>query len=143
MEDARLIDGRTAEELAEVQRIHNVVLEALDQDIWQLAQFMVTRRDDQLLGETEFTLREKALRMGGQALQATERIDGGTNRRGCRAARLRTGPRRKSEGADLRLGMAARRLRTTLRVTSVWTPRACANKVLAVRTLRVGWLMWE
>lgn len=71
MEDARLIDGRTQEELAEVQRIHDVVLKALDKDIWQLAQFMVTRRDDQLFGETEFTLREKALRMGAQALQAT------------------------------------------------------------------------
>ena len=40
MEDARLIDGRTPEELAEVQRIHDVVLKALDKDIWQLAQFI-------------------------------------------------------------------------------------------------------
>ena len=71
MEDARLVDGMTAEELAEVQRIHDVVLKAMDKDIWQIAQFMVTRRDDQLFGETEFTLREKALRMGAQALQAT------------------------------------------------------------------------
>jgi hypothetical protein len=71
MEDARLVDGMTPEELAEVQRIHDVVLRALDKDIWQIAQFMVTRRDDQLFGETEFTLREKALRMGAQALQAT------------------------------------------------------------------------
>lgn len=71
MEDARTMDGMTSEELAEVQRIHDVVLKALDKDIWQIAQFMATRRDDQLFGETEFTLREKALRMGAQALQAT------------------------------------------------------------------------
>jgi hypothetical protein len=71
MEDARVMDGMAPEELAEVQRIHDVVLKALDKDIWQLAQFMATRRDDQLFGETEFTLREKALRMGAQALQAT------------------------------------------------------------------------
>jgi hypothetical protein len=71
MEDAHTMDGMTPEELTEVQRIHDVVLKALDKDIWQLAQFMVTRRDDQLFGETEFTLREKALRMGAQALQAT------------------------------------------------------------------------
>lgn len=71
MEDARLVDGMTHDELAEIQRIHDVMLKALDKDIWQLAQFMVTRRDDQLFGETEFTLREKALRMGAQALQAT------------------------------------------------------------------------
>ena len=71
MEDARLVDGMTPEELTEVQRIHDVVLKALDKDIWQLAQFMATRRDDQLFGETEFTLRDKALRMGAQALEAT------------------------------------------------------------------------
>jgi len=71
MEDARLVDGMTQDELTEVQRIHDIMLKALDKDIWQLAQFMVTRRDDQLFGETEFTLREKALRMGAQALQAT------------------------------------------------------------------------
>jgi hypothetical protein len=71
MEDARLVDGMTPDELAEVQRIHDVMLKAVEKDIWQLAQFMVTRRDDQLFGETEFTVREKALRMGAQALQAT------------------------------------------------------------------------
>lgn len=71
MEDARLIEGMTTDELAEVQRIHDVMLKAVDKDIWQLAQFMVTRRDDQLFGETEFTVRDKALRMGAQALQAT------------------------------------------------------------------------
>lgn len=71
MEDARTMDEMTPEELAEVQRIHDVILKAMDKDIWQVARYMVTRRDDQLFGETEFTLREKALRMGAQALQAT------------------------------------------------------------------------
>jgi len=71
MEDARLVEGMTQDELAEVQRIHDVMLKAVDKDLWQLAQFMATRRDDQLFGETEFTVREKALRMGAQALQAT------------------------------------------------------------------------
>jgi len=71
MEDAHLVDGMTPDELAEVQHIHDVMLKAVEKDIWQLAQFMVTRRDDQLFGETEFTVREKALRMGAQALQAT------------------------------------------------------------------------
>ena len=71
MEDARLVDGMTQDELAEVQHIHNVMSKAVDKDLWQLARFMVTRRDDQLFGETEFTVRDKALRMGAQALQAT------------------------------------------------------------------------
>jgi hypothetical protein len=71
MVDSHTVDGMTPEEVAEVQRIHDVVLKALDKDIWQIARFMATRRDDQLFGETEFTLREKALRMGAQALEAT------------------------------------------------------------------------
>ena len=83
MEDARLVDGMTQDELAEVQRIHDVMLKALDKDIWQLAQFMVTRRDDQLFGEAEFTLRDKALRMGAQALEATVND---RKKRGIRAA---------------------------------------------------------
>ena len=65
MEDARLVDGMTPDELAEVQRIHDVMLKALDKDIWQLAQFMVTRRDDQLFGETEFTVTRKGPADGG------------------------------------------------------------------------------
>jgi hypothetical protein len=74
------MDGMTPEEIAEVQRMHDVILTAMDREIWQLAQFMVTRRDDQLFGAAEFTLREKALRMGAQALEATvnDRKKGGT-----------------------------------------------------------------
>ncbi len=71
MEGSRTVEGMTPEENAEVQRIHEVNLKAMDREIWQLAQFMVTRRDDQLFGAAEFTLREKALRMGAQALEAT------------------------------------------------------------------------
>jgi hypothetical protein len=71
MEDAHAMDGLTPEELAEVQRIHDVVLKAMEKDIWQMARLLATRRDDQLFGETEFTLREKALRMGARALGAT------------------------------------------------------------------------
>ena len=80
MEDTRTVDGMTPEELTEVQRIHDVVLKAIEKDVWQLARFMATRRDDQLFGETEFTLRDKVLRMGAQALEATvnDRKKGGT-----------------------------------------------------------------
>jgi hypothetical protein len=66
-----MVDGMKPEELAEVQRVHDVMLKAMDRELWQLAQFMVTRRDDQLFGETEFTVRNKVLRMGAQALEAS------------------------------------------------------------------------
>ena len=72
--------GRTSEEFAEVQRIHDVLLKAMDREIWQIAELMVGKRDDQLFGETEFALRDKVLRMGAQALEATidDRKKGGT-----------------------------------------------------------------
>ena len=62
---------RTPEELAEVQRVHDVLSKAMDRELWQIAELMVGKRDDQLFGETEFALRDKVLRMGTQALQAT------------------------------------------------------------------------
>ena len=112
MEDARLVDGMTPEEFAEVQRVHQVMLKAMDKELWQLAQFMVTRRDDQLLGETEFAVRDKVLRMGAQALGAT--IDDrkkGLPRQQHRLLRLRSGrpfpwvadaDHRQCDGTDLR-----------------------------------------
>jgi hypothetical protein len=57
----------------------------LGKEIRKLAQLMVTRRDDQLFGETEFTLRDMALRMGAQALEAT--VDD-RKKRGTKAAAL-------------------------------------------------------
>lgn len=71
MAHTQMIDGRRPEELAEVQRIHDLLLKAMDREIWQIAELMVGKRDDQLFGKTEFTLREKVLQMGAQALQAT------------------------------------------------------------------------
>ena len=71
MEGRNQVAGLTAEQSEEVQRVHDVMLKAMEQEIWRMAEFMVTRRDDQLFGETEFALREKALRMGAQALTAT------------------------------------------------------------------------
>ncbi len=62
---------RTSEKSTEVQRVHDVLLKAMDREIWQIAELMVGKRDDQLFGETEFTLRDKVLRMGAQALEAT------------------------------------------------------------------------
>ena len=71
---------RTSEKFAEVQRVHDVLLKAMDREIWKIAELMIGKRDDQLFGETEFTLRDKVLRMGAQALEATinDRKKGGT-----------------------------------------------------------------
>ena len=57
----------------------------MDREIWQIAELMVGKRDDQLFGETEFTLRDKVLRMGTQALEATVND---RKKRGTKAAAL-------------------------------------------------------
>ena len=76
---------RTSGEFAEVQRIHDVLLKAMDREIWQIAELMVDKRDDQLFGETEFTLRDKVLQMGAKALEATVND---RKKRGTKAAAL-------------------------------------------------------
>lgn len=85
MDHAQTIEGRTPEELAEVQRFHDVLLKAMDREIWQIAELMVGKRDDQFLGQTEFTLREKMLRIDAQVLEATIN---GRKKGGIRAAAL-------------------------------------------------------
>jgi len=62
---------RTPEELAEVQRVHDLMVEAMDQEAWRMAELMVSKRDDQLFGETEFTLRDIVLRAGAKVMEAT------------------------------------------------------------------------
>jgi hypothetical protein len=57
MDGFRTMDGMTPEENAEVQRMDDVILKAMDREIWQLAQFMVIRRDYHLFWVAEFTLR--------------------------------------------------------------------------------------
>jgi len=71
---------RTPEELAERQRIHDLMVKAMDQEIWQMADLMAGKRNDQLFGETEFTLRDMVLKAGAKALEATvnDRQKGGT-----------------------------------------------------------------
>jgi len=65
MEDARWVEDMTPEELAEVQRIHDVMSKALEKDIWRMARWMATRRDDQLLGGNRICLAGKGPTDGG------------------------------------------------------------------------------
>ena len=80
MDDSREMDDMTPKESAELQRVYDVMVKAMEREMWQLARFMVTRRDEELLGPTEFTVREKVLRAGAQALEVTinDRKKGGT-----------------------------------------------------------------
>jgi hypothetical protein len=80
MDGSQAAEGLTPEELAEVQRVYEVLRRATDQEHWQLARLMVSKQDSQLFGQTEFEIRRRVLRMGAQALEATvnDRKKGGT-----------------------------------------------------------------
>ena len=71
---------RTSEELAERQRIHDLVATVMDQEAWRIADLFVGKRDDQLFGKTEFALRDIVHRVGAMVLEATvnDRKKGGT-----------------------------------------------------------------
>ena len=62
---------RTPEELTERQRIHDLLAEAVDQDLWKMADLMLGKRSDQLLGATEFAVRDGVHQMGAHMLEAT------------------------------------------------------------------------
>ena len=68
------------EEAAEVQRVFEVMRKATEAEVWRMARLMVSKKDHELFGRTEFQLRDHLLRMGAQALEATvnDRKKGGT-----------------------------------------------------------------
>ena len=71
---------RTPEELAERQRVHDLVLNVMDQEAWKITDLMLSKRDDQLFGTTEFALRDRVHQVGAKVLEATvnDRKKGGT-----------------------------------------------------------------
>lgn len=80
MDGSGVLDGLTPEESAEVQRVYGLLRRATEQEHWELARLMVSKPDSELFGRTEFEIRDRVLRMGAEALQATvdDRKKGGT-----------------------------------------------------------------
>ena len=70
MEGRSFSGGMTAEERAEAERLFEVTQEAMADEQWRLCCLMASRKNDQLLGQTEFDLRDRVLRMGAIALEA-------------------------------------------------------------------------
>jgi hypothetical protein len=70
----------TAEQRAEADRIHAAMLEAATDDLRELAELLATKDDTNILGATEFTVRDIVLRVGARAIQTAleERKKGGT-----------------------------------------------------------------
>jgi len=72
--------GNGVEDCAEVERMVGVVMEAIQGDIRRIAESIVLKRDDELLGPGEFDLRAKVLGAACHILEATlnDRKKGGT-----------------------------------------------------------------
>jgi hypothetical protein len=68
------------EESSEVERVIGFVMKAIEGDIRRVAEAIVLKRDDQLLGPGEFELRDKMLRATCHILEAAinDRKKGGT-----------------------------------------------------------------
>jgi hypothetical protein len=64
----------TPTQQTDADRIYEALRVSLDSDIKQIAELLASKPDGQLLGATEFTLRDLVLKAGAKALQAA--LDG-------------------------------------------------------------------
>jgi hypothetical protein len=85
----------TPQQEAEARRIFDALKQTADADLMALARLLAAKPDGELLGATEFQVRDRALRLGAKALEAAldGRKKGGTR---APAAPARTATRRRS-----------------------------------------------
>lgn len=88
-------EGMSGEQFEEAQRLYAVTQQAMDDEQWRLCCLMAVKQNDQLLGQTEFAVRDRVLRMGAIALEAAvneRRKKGGTQAAASPAASASTTP---------------------------------------------------
>ena len=80
MEGLRGAQEGQREESAEVERVIGFMMKAIEGDVRRIAEAVVLKRDDELLGPGEFELRDKVLQAACHILEATisDRKKGGT-----------------------------------------------------------------
>ena len=59
----------TPEQEAEAQRIEAILVQAAGEDLRQMARLMASKTNRELLGETEFRVRDLAHRIGAKAVE--------------------------------------------------------------------------
>jgi hypothetical protein len=69
MEGTMMAEGLTPEQLAEAQRNYEVMKKATEGDLWRIACLMAGKPDGELLGRTEFEVRDQVLQMGAKAIE--------------------------------------------------------------------------
>jgi hypothetical protein len=70
----------TAEQEAEAQRLAKLVGQKVQEDVLQMYRLLVSKPDAQLLGQTEFDIRDRVHKIGAQVIETalSERKKGGT-----------------------------------------------------------------
>ena len=63
-------DHLPAEQAEQARRIREVLQQAVAVEIEQLAELLATRPDSQLLGQTEFEVRDRVHKIGAKAIEA-------------------------------------------------------------------------
>jgi hypothetical protein len=63
----------TAEQEAEAEALFARFKSAFEQEAWQMARFLARKEDRQLLGGTEFEVRERVHRLGAQVVESVLR----------------------------------------------------------------------
>jgi hypothetical protein len=73
----------TPEQEAEAQRLANIIIEKTKEEAVQMARLLVSKPDHQLLGATEFEIRDRVHKIGACAIEAAvnQRKKGGTRGR--------------------------------------------------------------
>jgi len=73
----------TPEQEAEAQRLAGIIAEKAKQEALVMARLLVTKKDDELLGATEFEIRDRVHKLGAHAIETAlnERKKGGTKGR--------------------------------------------------------------
>ncbi len=80
MDGSRTAEGLTPEQLAEAQRNFEIMRRGVEDDLWRIVCLMAGKPDGQLLGRTEFEVRDQVLQMGAKAIETAVngRKKGGT-----------------------------------------------------------------
>jgi len=71
MDDLRIATVSESDQSAEVERVVALVMKAVEGDVRRIAEAVVLKPDDQLLGPGEFDLRNKLLGMARHMIEAT------------------------------------------------------------------------
>jgi hypothetical protein len=71
----------TPEQEAQAQRLTEQIMARTREEVLQMNRLLVSKKDRELLGATEFEIRDRVHKLGAQVLEAAlnERKKGGTN----------------------------------------------------------------